>query len=287
MTTFVLKIFACICMVLDHSGEYLGMPVFFRYIGRCAAPVFTFCCVQGFLHTSNRKKYMQRLYVAGVLMSFFDVMTNMPVNFFRPLFSVCLILYVIEYYRKARKMTVWVLYFLWQILTIFTCYLIGYTAGDYNPTPFDLQGVAVYTLSAVFGNILFLEGGILFLAFGIVFYLCREDKKQLLIWFLLTVFIFTALRSSWTLQNLYPHIFYSMGAPGDAVFEVVDVIVNDICALGSYYYQPITENYQWMMCFSIVPILCYNGRPGKKVKWFFYLFYPVHYVLFYLIGTFF
>jgi hypothetical protein len=36
------------------------------------------------------------------------------------------------------------------------------------------------------------------------------------------------------------------------------------------------ENYQWMMIFSLFFILMYNGKEGKKHKWFFYIFYPAH-----------
>lgn len=31
-------------------------------------------------------------------------------------------------------------------------------------------------------------------------------------------------------------------------------------------------------------LLAYNGTKGKNVKWFFYVFYPAHYILFYTIG---
>lgn len=38
-------------------------------------------------------------------------------------------------------------------------------------------------------------------------------------------------------------------------------------------------DYQWMMVFSIIPILLYNGRKGLSnsfIKWIFYWFYPIH-----------
>ena len=35
---------------------------------------------------------------------------------------------------------------------------------------------------------------------------------------------------------------------------------------------------------SAVPILCYNGKEGKKMKYFFYLFYPVHLLLLHVIS---
>ncbi|MBL5010241.1 membrane protein [Enterococcus lactis] len=43
---------------------------------------------------------------------------------------------------------------------------------------------------------------------------------------------------------------------------------------------------QWIMIFSIIPILLYNGQKGKGIKYFFYIFYPAHIALLYLLSAF-
>lgn len=43
---------------------------------------------------------------------------------------------------------------------------------------------------------------------------------------------------------------------------------------------------QWIMIFSIIPILLYNGQKGKEMKYFFYIFYPAHIALLYLLSAF-
>lgn len=83
---FRLKCIALICMIIDHMGEYLNLPLYFRYIGRLVAPIFIFCCVQGCLHTGNRKQYMLRLYIGACVMAVFDAWAGINVNFFRTLF---------------------------------------------------------------------------------------------------------------------------------------------------------------------------------------------------------
>ncbi|WP_376716110.1 TraX family protein [Vagococcus lutrae] len=44
---------------------------------------------------------------------------------------------------------------------------------------------------------------------------------------------------------------------------------------------------QAAMGFAALPIALYNGAEGKKMKWFFYIFYPAHIAVIYLVATWF
>ena len=44
-------------------------------------------------------------------------------------------------------------------------------------------------------------------------------------------------------------------------------------------------NYQWMMIGALPIILLYNGQRGKRIKQFFYIFYPVHIWLLFMIAN--
>lgn len=48
----------------------------------------------------------------------------------------------------------------------------------------------------------------------------------------------------------------------------------------------VNGSTQWMMIFSILPILFYNGQKGKGLKYFFYIFYPAHIGILYLLSYF-
>lgn len=42
---------------------------------------------------------------------------------------------------------------------------------------------------------------------------------------------------------------------------------------------------QWFMCGAVFPMILYNGKRGAGIKNFFYVFYPVHIMVLYLIAT--
>lgn len=46
------------------------------------------------------------------------------------------------------------------------------------------------------------------------------------------------------------------------------------------------DKVQSLMIFAVIPILMYNGQHGKGSKYFFYIFYPAHIYLLYLISYF-
>ena len=73
MNIFTIKIIALILMLIDHIGEFFpDSPIWFRWLGRLAAPLFFYALAVGFQHTRNRKKYLLRLYLANVGMVFFN-----------------------------------------------------------------------------------------------------------------------------------------------------------------------------------------------------------------------
>lgn len=91
-----LKWIALICMVFDHIAEFIpGMPIEFRWIGRIAAPIFVFCMVEGVKYTTNRKKYLLRLYIASIIMAVIQIFTGVSNNYFLPLFCTALFLVII------------------------------------------------------------------------------------------------------------------------------------------------------------------------------------------------
>ena len=69
-----LKIIALILMFTEHFGRYLGeilpnrFPLYLEYAGRIVAPIFFFLAVESYFKTSNRRRYIIRLYVWAIIM---------------------------------------------------------------------------------------------------------------------------------------------------------------------------------------------------------------------------
>lgn len=246
LTGFQLKIIGLITMVIDHLAEFfnfLGVPLWFHWIGRITAPIFLFESSEGFVHTSNRKKYMLRLLVGFWVMNLINLVLNqyfvvneeiIANNVFSTLFLGTVYMQSIAY-LKERK---FVASFFWFIIPI----LIGlisfiFTIGEMSTL--KMISLQLYTLfvPSLFGT----EGGFLMVMLGVLFYIFHGKKH----------------------------------------FQVLSLgIVSFISAAATGFSDLFSSNDQWMMFFSAIPIILYNGEKGKGLKSFFYYFYPAHIILF-------
>ena len=68
LTSASLHIIAMALMLLDHLwGTVIPGNDWLTCLGRIAFPIFAFLIVEGYFHTKNLKKYMQRLFLFAVL----------------------------------------------------------------------------------------------------------------------------------------------------------------------------------------------------------------------------
>lgn len=221
---FQLKVMMVICMLIDHIAEFIpGIPLWFRYIGRLAAPVFCYLLVEGFIHTSSRKKYMKRLVTGGIIMIvgsniltyIFNRSVMITNNIFLAMAVSIAILNVIEWKQKE----------------------------DSNKV------IAIAGIVGLFIVSLVTEGGPFMPVLALIFYYNRDNKVKLSLWY-----------TGVSLMILI--------GPADSLYESLFI-----------------KNFQWMMVFALPFMLMYNGERGRKAKYFFYIFYPTHIWILYVLGN--
>lgn len=110
----ILKLIAIISMVIDHIG-YIFFPQFtiLRIIGRIAFPIFAFQIAKGYIHTSNRKKYMVRLWMFALISQIPYTLLFETINL-NILFTLLLSVLLID--RIHKKEWYWIPFFTFIVL---------------------------------------------------------------------------------------------------------------------------------------------------------------------------
>ncbi|MGO3609549.1 MAG: TraX family protein [Enterococcus gilvus] len=254
MTGFQLKVIGVVTMVIDHLAEFflfLGIPMWFHWIGRIAAPLFLFESSEGFVHTSNRKKYMFRL-LAGywlmgiinqILNHFFTVGDAIVINnIFGTIFLGTVYMQACEYFKK-RNIGKGLLWFLVPtLLSVFTLMLLS--SGTLFESKWGMLFFQLFTM--IVPTVMLTEGGVLLVLLAVLFYLFHGKKA----------------------------------------LQVVSLIIIAMITLifGGGIQYAFTFNYQWMMLLAAIPIILYTGEKGRGMRNFFYIFYPAHIALFAIIS---
>lgn len=171
-----------------------------RFIGRIAFPIFCFLLVEGFLHTSDRRKYASRLFLFSMLSEFpFDLaLFDTPMD--------------------------------WQHQNVFFTLLIGF--------------LVIWCMERADGH-----------RYGLYLSALSVAAGSLLAWLLKTDYDYKGI--------ILIAVLY---------FFRSDRILRTVAGCVSLLWEPPA-------CLAFIPISLYNGRRGISLKYFFYLFYPVHLLL--------
>ncbi|HAX74063.1 MAG TPA: hypothetical protein DCY20_11110 [Firmicutes bacterium] len=212
--------------------------VILRTCGRVAFPIFAFLIVNGFFHTSNKKKYLLRLTLfAFISEPFFDFgLFNgwFVLNYQNVFFTLALGLGAIWCYDELKNKGV-----LLKIIGTFIVLGIG-LFSSFLRTDYDIYGILI----------------IFFM------YLFFYDFKRLAISIVLL-----------NLGIFYPYFFIWNNIP--LYYGGLDFTATGGVVLQLLIY--IMHNAQFLSVLALPILYHYNGEKGKQMnKYVFYAFYPIH-----------
>ena len=220
-----LKMIALVIMFIDHIGAIIvqrtmRMPGFdqefwgslywpLRYVGRLAFPIFCYLLVEGFLHTSNIKKYIAGMIVFGLIS---EIPFNLGIsgkvfdlnyqNVFFELALGILAMFALKYIEEKN------FHYLLQVILRLSC-------------------IALFALLA---EVLNFDYGMYGIISIIALYVFRQNRR----------------------------------------FQLITGAL-------SFCWEPVAP-------LAFLLIAFYNGKRGKKIKYAFYIFYPTHLLVLYLIA---
>lgn len=258
LNSFQLKLIALALMVFDHIHEFFSytgnIPIVFKWVGRISAPIFMFLIVEGYRHTRSKRKYILKLYIGSLVMSLGNYMMSIYLprsdgflinnNIFSTFVMMVIYMRIIDFLRKSISEKD-VPKIALSIMFIIMPFVIGLAI-------ISIASVTVFDfLKYIIPNIYLVEGGPILVALGVIFYITKDSLYKMIQAY--TIFSLSIL----------------FGSILEGKFNIKQIFM---------------ENYQWMMVFSIPFFKLYNGEKGKGFKYLFYVFYPAHIYLFYVIS---
>jgi len=309
LSGFLLKVIAIICMLSSHISTVLGrqsLSVFldwpiFIHIGTIAFPIFAYMISQGCIRTKNINKYLLRLGIFAIISEIpFDLAFNthmgedgIPVfdidflintNIFYTLFLgvACVVVYENLKTKECQWVALFpVLIYPLAILVNFTPFAYyGFIIGTITSI---LSVVALFFITHFLPNInvsseitisrkiipivsvlpmLFMAAefntdyGIFGVALIFILYLSNPENKVSQM----------AVLTAGIAYHYGIHIFSEQAHMVDGIVVLTGSYTLNKFALYNFIFALI----------SVLIIFLYNGKQGLRLKWAFYLFYPVH-----------
>ncbi|WP_459904400.1 TraX family protein [Enterococcus thailandicus] len=239
-----------VLMFIDHIHQMFvpfGAPNWLDWFGRPVATIFFFVSVIGFSHTHNKKKYMSRLYLSMVLMTLFTFALEKLVGYYQ----------VVLMNNIFRDLFIGTL-----MMFAIDLFVEGKHATNLKKM---LGGTVLFILPILLSFLLpLLMESPMIIQNQFVFLTITATLPALL------------LAENNVMVLLIPLLYLARN--NRQIQCLMIVVVATI-----YFFLGST---QWMMIFAIVPILLYNGQKGKGMKYFFYIFYPAHIAILYLLSAF-
>jgi hypothetical protein len=242
-----------VLMTMDHLHQMFiaqGAPQWLGWFGRPVATMFIFLCAEGFFYTRNKKRYLLLL-LGGF---FFMAAMNRILSVVMPVEEIVLLNNIFSTLFMAA-------FYMWMI--------------DRLKRGVEEKNAAVI-LSAI--------GGFLFpfiISLALILVLQSGNPRAALIF----LFIPNPVSAEGGFILVFMGVFFYIFRKYRLAQAALVLVISAVSWYGSRNI-PASGEFQWLMCFAVIPIFLYNGKQGRGGKYFFYVFYPAHIYLFYGIAWF-
>lgn len=263
-TSNMLKTVAIIAMIIDHFGYYFSFCLepleytIFRIIGRIAMPIFVFLLVQGYLNTSNLKKYFFKIL-------FFALITQISLAGMYLINVICLPEHIVNVSKNIN------------ILLSLCLTLILIFAIDKKNQIINLES------SNIFLKILNIIIRIVILC-GIfaIYYFIDIDYGFIVPAMGLGIYLFEIFRGYFkdkkNQKNINIKEFENIFSYYNIIYYIGILFVITICGM-------FEQMYGIYVVLSLIFIYLYNGKLGKKSKYLqriYYLIFPLQHLILYI-----
>jgi len=216
---------------------------------------------QGCKHTSNINKYLLRLGIFALISEIpFDLAFGYEINFIKRtniFYTLFLGTACIAIYEKVKAY-------------LSTPKAGNDSAGEYGTEPEGkvkskplrvLLAALLMIPVALLGNVLDSDYGSRGVACILVFYLTKPENRITRTIAAIAIIMY---------MYGYPHILLNLLSAAGGFIESDFLIAMSVIT-------PNTMLYMFFFALISAVLIClYNGKPGPKIKWAFYAFYPVH-----------
>jgi hypothetical protein len=276
LTSFQIKLTALFFMTLDHVAATGIFPTeiyrIANILGRIAAPLFLFLLVEGLRYTRSKKRYVFRLYATAVLVGFinwlierftqnpsglFALSNVLPTLFYTALYITAIDAFVHAVKSRAYKNAI--LSAIVFLLPLVTAWIYIYVQTNFG---WDGAYVVLAAMHIVLPPITFVMFSVLFVSLGVIWYFV--EKKTCIV---ITFAILSAL------------CFF---VDANIVVEITNRLADTNLFLPFNCFELFYSN-QWCMFLAVPFIALYNNEKGRGYKHLFYLYYPLHQYLIYVI----
>lgn len=250
-----LKFLAVFLMFLDHIHQmfvHVGAPEWLTMAGRLVFPIFLFAASESFHYTHDKKRYLQRLLFASwgmtaLTLALQNLLPNPNVVLMNNAFST---------------------FFVAALYMLFWDWLVDGVKAK-NPRK------VIKAILCCFIPVL--------CAFPLLFISSLVATGNV---------PFSVIKVLMTVSLFIPNLMVVEGGSamvalgvGFYIFRKHRFMQIAVLLLLSAIVYMVGNNIQSLMCLAAIPIALYNGERGKGMKNFFYIFYPAHIGLLYMIST--